>query len=124
MSDLKSALKTIVLAGIGGMAITVEESGKAIDTLVQKGKLTVEQGKIVNEELRRNVSERMKAAASEEEEKESVEDIAARAGRLTPEERALLRKKLDEADAAPADKETAAQGETGSEQAPQQNDGQ
>lgn len=47
------SFKKIVLAGIGSMAYSFEKSSKLIDSLIKKGELTVEQGKELNEELKR-----------------------------------------------------------------------
>ncbi|MCH4887785.1 aspartyl beta-hydroxylase [Acidaminobacter sp. JC074] len=48
-------LRKVVLAGIGATALTVEKSSKLIDDLVEKGELTVELGKSMNEELKHNM---------------------------------------------------------------------
>jgi polyhydroxyalkanoate synthesis regulator phasin len=50
-------MKKILLAGIGAAAITVEKSKEIVDSLIKKGELTVEQGKVINEELKRKVAE-------------------------------------------------------------------
>lgn len=47
-------LKNIVLAGIGSMAYTYEKSTQIIDDLVQKGKITIEEGKELSQELKRS----------------------------------------------------------------------
>lgn len=100
MSDLGTEVKKIFLAGIGAIATTAEKSAEIVDGLVKKGELTVEQGKILNEELKRDVSDKVKKAASNIQGKESVEKIADRVGEMTAEERALLLKKLEEAESA------------------------
>lgn len=64
----------------------------------EKGEITVEQGKILNEELKRDVSDKVKKAASNIQGKEPVEKIADRVGEMTVEERALLRRRLEEAE--------------------------
>ena len=56
----------------------------------------MEQGKILNEELKRDVSDKVKKAASNIQGKEPVEKIADRVGEMTAEERALLRRRLEE----------------------------
>ena len=48
-------LKNIILAGIGSAAYTYEKSGKIIDDFVAKGKLTIEEGKELSQELKRNI---------------------------------------------------------------------
>lgn len=51
-------LKKIFLAGIGAVAVTAEKSGELVDELVKKGELTLEQGKVLNEELKRKIKEK------------------------------------------------------------------
>ncbi|MBH9971235.1 hypothetical protein H3S93_02755 [Bifidobacterium sp. W8109] len=56
MSDLHigDGLHKVLLAGIGALATGVEKGQEVVDSLVKKGELTVEQGKILNTELKRN----------------------------------------------------------------------
>ena len=63
---LGDGLKKLVLLGIGAAAVTAEKSQQLVDELVKKGEITVEQGKELNQELKRNV-------------KKSFDDIAAEA---------------------------------------------
>lgn len=70
MADLNlgDGLRKIVLAGIGALATTYEKSSEIVDELVKKGEITVEQGKALNTELKRKVSEvvdDVKATAAE-----------------------------------------------------------
>ena len=71
--NLGDGLKKFVLMGIGAAAVTVEKSQQIVDDLVKKGELTVEQGKELNQELKRNVrktfdgeGEEVKEAAEKE----------------------------------------------------------
>ena len=48
-------LKKVLLMGIGAAAVTAEKSQQLVDELVKRGELTVEQGKELNQELKRNV---------------------------------------------------------------------
>ncbi len=50
-------LKNIILAGIGSMAYTYEKAENMVDVLVKKGELTVNQGKELNEELKKVLDE-------------------------------------------------------------------
>lgn len=50
-----SDLKNLFLAGIGSAAYTYEKASKLIDDMVTKGKLTIDEGKDLSEELKRNV---------------------------------------------------------------------
>ena len=60
MSDLHigDGLHKVLLAGIGALATGVEKGQEVVDSLVKKGELTVEQGKILNTELKRNKQNR------------------------------------------------------------------
>ncbi|MEG2687096.1 MAG: hypothetical protein RR954_08275 [Christensenellaceae bacterium] len=99
MSDFGEEVKKMILAGVGAAAITAEKSKEMLAELVQKGELTVEQGKVLNEELKRDTSDKVKKAVAAVQPAEPVKKIAARIGEMSPEERALLRQKLDEAEA-------------------------
>lgn len=57
--DLGEGLKKVFLAGVGAVATTAEAAKDVIDNLVQKGEITVEQGKILNEELKRSAKEKV-----------------------------------------------------------------
>lgn len=63
MGGFSEDLKKLLLAGIGAAAITLEKSKEMVDILVQKGELTVEQGRVLNEELRRKIREKAAEAA-------------------------------------------------------------
>lgn len=52
---MDNTLKNILLAGIGSMAYTYEKASSMVETLVQKGEITVNQGKQLNEELKKVV---------------------------------------------------------------------
>lgn len=99
-------LKRLFLAGIGAIATTAEKSKEVVDALVQKGELTVEQGKIINEELKRDIKKT--ASQAEATVKKHVEiaidadapktrnDLLDQLDQMSPEELGLLRSKLAE----------------------------
>ena len=60
MSNIGDAFKNIFLAGIGAMAYTGEKGKEIIDQLVEKGEITLDQGKELNEELSRKAGEAAK----------------------------------------------------------------
>ena len=70
-SRLGDGLKKIILLGIGAAAMTAEKSQQIVDELVKKGELTVEQGKELNQELKRNVKKSIDEAAVAAKEKEA-----------------------------------------------------
>ena len=62
--DLGEGLKKVFLAGVGAVATTAETAKEIVDDLVTKGELTVEQGKVLNEELKRNTKQKIKLTAN------------------------------------------------------------
>ena len=52
MDQLSEGLRKLILAGIGAVAVTKEKSEGILDELV-----TVEQGKVLNEELKHNIKD-------------------------------------------------------------------
>lgn len=94
---LSDEMKKIVLAGIGAVASTVECSQQVVEKLVKKGELTVEQGKVLNEELKHNIkttfSEGVKDTGCSAKE---PDDLSERLRRMSAEERAKLQRILAE----------------------------
>ena len=60
MERLGEGLKKLALAGIGTAAYAVEKSADILDTRAKKGEETVEQGKVLNKELKHNVKSTIK----------------------------------------------------------------
>lgn len=48
-------LKKALLAGLGSAAYTYEKASKIIDEMVTKGKLTIDEGKELSEELKNDI---------------------------------------------------------------------
>jgi len=89
----KGTLEKILLAGIGALAMTAEKTREMLDELVRQGELTLEQGKVINEELKHN----SKAAMPESQELAvSMSVIVQNIDKMTPEERAQILSKLQE----------------------------
>ena len=59
MSNLSDDLKRAFLFGVGAIAKATEKSKELIDELIEKGAITVEQGKSLNEELKHNLQEKI-----------------------------------------------------------------
>ena len=74
MNNLGDEMKKIILAGIGAAATTAEKSKEVVDQLVKKGEITVEQGKVLNEELKHNIKEKLRTPANADE--VSKDDLA------------------------------------------------
>lgn len=55
--DIMGGLNKAFLATVGAVAITAEKSQQAVEDLVKRGELTVQQGKSLNQELSRKAKE-------------------------------------------------------------------
>jgi len=55
MEDI--TLKKLLMAGLGSMAYTYEKGAEIVEELIKKGELTINQGKELNQELKRKSSE-------------------------------------------------------------------
>lgn len=86
MEKLSDSMKKIILAGIGAAAATADKSKEILDDLVKRGELTVEQGKVLNEELKHNVKQAGKKKETD------TEDLLKG---LSPEQIAALKEQLD-----------------------------
>ena len=55
--------REIFLGGVGTAALTWEKAGEVISDLIKKGKLSVEEGKQLSEELKKNMKEKTDKAS-------------------------------------------------------------
>ena len=55
MGSLGDGVKKVLLAGIGTAAVTAEKSKEVLDKMAERGEAAVEQGKVLNQELRHNI---------------------------------------------------------------------
>ena len=109
--DIGKDLKNILLAGIGAVAATAEKSQALLDELVKKGELTVDQGKVLNEELRHNVGQRIKESVTVQVTPQDGEDLLRCVDAMTPEQLEALRRKLSAMEGAPQGGQENADGE-------------
>lgn len=98
---LGESMKKIMLAGIGTLAITAEKSKELVDELVTKGELTVEQGKVLNEELKHKAADKLKDSIQIQviQADSTTLDAAQVLSQLehySPEEQDAIRKKLEQ----------------------------
>lgn len=97
--ELGEGLKKILLVGIGTAAVTAEKSKEILDELVKKGELTVEQGKVLNKELKHNIKSTVKTAADSVKEsaarKNDQEELKATISKLTPEQLAAVKAQIE-----------------------------
>lgn len=95
MTNLGEDLKKVMLAGIGAVATTAEKSKELVDQFVKKGELTVEQGKVLNEELKHNFKQKVKDNVTVKVVKPAeTEDILDRLDDMSEEDLAAIREKL------------------------------
>lgn len=94
MDNLGESLKKVMLAGVGALATTAEKSKEILDDLVKKGELTVEQGKVLNEELKHNVKKAVKENVTVKVKPSSPEELEELLDKMTPEQIDELKEKL------------------------------
>lgn len=108
MEKLSEGLKKILLAGIGTVAVTAEKSKDVLDEMVKRGELTVEQGKVLNKELKHNLKNTIKNNVNVSVKPQSGEELEELLGNMTPDQLADLKdkiSKMQEKDAAEPENE-------------------
>lgn len=94
MEKLTDNLKKVILAGIGAVAITAEKSKDVLDDMVKKGELTVEQGKVLNEELKHNLKQTVKNNVKVK--VTTPEELSELLDKMTPEQLEALKAQIKE----------------------------
>lgn len=94
MEGLGENVKKLLLAGVGAAATTVEKSKEILDDLVEKGELTVEQGKALNEELKHNIKKTVEENVKNTEKTDPVEELDELLEKMTPEQIEALKERL------------------------------
>lgn len=104
MSDFKDFARDLGYFGVGAAAVIVEAGGKTIKALVRKGEKTLRENQDTVDDLKRKarelgdkVKDTVEKATAKPESPEAAAPMDAAA--MSPEERAELRRQLDEADA-------------------------
>ncbi len=85
------SLKTLLLAGIGTAAYSYEKGMAIVEELVKKGELTVNQGKELNEELKKKATDK----ASETISASALRDILASLNLATKEDLTEIKSRLE-----------------------------
>ena len=93
---LSEELKTLFLAGVGAAAVTAEKTKALVGELVEKGRLTVEQGRVLNEELHHRSGPVSRAVPPDSEADQLLRSL----DRMSPEDLAALKAQLAAMDAA------------------------
>ena len=94
MENLGDNIKKVLLAGIGAVAVTGEKSKELLDEMVKKGELTVEQGKVLNEELKHNIKKTMKDKVNVSVKATSPEDLDMLLDEMSPEQIQLFKERI------------------------------
>ena len=102
LDNIGEDLKEVLLAGIGAMAVTAEKTQQIVDKLIKRGEITVEQGKVLNEELRHKAKDKMKETISRS--KLAVEAVIDNLDKMSEEEIAALKAKLADLEKTDAEK--------------------
>ena len=96
MEKLSEGLKKILLAGIGTVAVTAEKSKDVLDEMVKRGELTVEQGKVLNKELKHNLKNTIKNNVNVSVKPQSGEELEELLGNMTADQLADLKDKISQ----------------------------
>ena len=94
MEKLTDNLKKVILAGIGAVATTAEKSKDVLDDMVKKGELTVEQGKVLNEELKHNLKQTVKNNVNVKVKVTTPEELSELLDTMTPEQLKALKAQI------------------------------
>lgn len=86
MDSIESYLRKLIVASVGAADLGCEKLSKLLDECVARGEVTVEKGRVLNEELKRTCKQ---AAARDADEKPAV-DVDA----MSADEREALLQKL------------------------------
>ena len=98
MDGIGENIKKILLAGIGAVATTTEKSKELLDEMVKKVELTVEQGKVLNEELKHNIKKTMKEKVNVSVKVSDPEELDELLEKMTPEQITRLKERLSQLD--------------------------
>ena len=93
MEKFSDNIKKVILAGIGAVAVTAEKSKDLLDEMVEKGELTVEQGKVLNEELKHNIKKTVKEKVNAVR-PATAEELSELLDKMTPEQIAALKEQI------------------------------
>ena len=99
MDSFGENVKKLLLAGIGAVAVTGEKSKDLLDEMVEKGELTVEQGKVLNEELKHNIKKTVKEKTGAGRKETAAEELSDLLDKLTPEQLAALKEQIQKKEA-------------------------
>lgn len=105
MEKLGEGLKKLLLAGVGSVAVTAEKSREILDELVKKGELTVEQGKVLNQELKHNIKKTVKENVNVSVKASTAEELSELLDSMSEDQLAALKEQLAKMEAVKAEQE-------------------
>lgn len=93
---MKETLENVMLMGLGALAMTNEKAKELKEDLLKRGTEAYENGKILNEELKHNISEKIrdKVTVVVEKPKMTKEDLAEEIEKLSDEDKKEMLKLL------------------------------
>ena len=95
MEKFSDNIKKVILAGIGAVAVKAEKSKDLLDEMVEKGELSIEQGKVLNEELKHHIQTRVDEAKNERA-AQRMEQLSSQVRSLSAEELKQLKEVIRE----------------------------
>ena len=99
IDKLSDDMKKLFLLGIGAAAVTAEKARDMVDHLVEKGELSIEQGKVLNEELKHNIKKTVKEKTGAGKKETAAEDLSDLLDKMTPEQLAALKEQIQKKEA-------------------------
>ncbi len=75
-------IKKVLLFGVGAVASTYEKAAEVVEELVKKGKITIDEGKELGEELKRTFKEKTKESENNKIEGNNYEVLKAKVYKL------------------------------------------
>ena len=94
MGSLGDGVKKVLLAGIGTAAVTAEKSKEVLDKMAERGEAAVEQGKVLNQELRHNIKKTVKENVNVSVKTSSPEELDELLSKMRPEQLEALKERI------------------------------
>ena len=102
--DLTNGIKKAFLASVGAAATTAEVTKDIVEKMIEKGELTVKQGKVLNQELKHNAKKKVKEHVSVEVTKK-YDDAFECVDEMSAEDLELLKERIAKAEALQEEKQ-------------------
>ena len=113
---MEKASKNITCRNRHSSSDHAEKSKEVLDELVKKGELTVEQGKVLNQELKHNIKESVKKNVNVTLKPSNPDELKEVLGKMTPDQLAALKEQISKMQAKDVDAEETAEEEEEAEE--------